>query len=147
MRFAHIAARHGTREATKAEIAQLATIPLIFWGGMFGYDGNQGPTVLLPVGFVQFHRAMESEADRLAVSVTAAAGYDPEGLANYVGRVQQDPPQAALYPPRDDRVQTIERAIRALSPQTYASSGDFASIQDEVRRALPPPPPKPTLQR
>src|SRR6267154_1095021 len=31
--IAHVAARHGTRQATKGTIAQLATIPLIFWGG------------------------------------------------------------------------------------------------------------------
>jgi Peptidase family M48 len=32
--IAHVAARHGTRQATKAQIAQLATIPLIFMGGL-----------------------------------------------------------------------------------------------------------------
>src|SRR5882724_7203993 len=31
--IAHVAARHGTRQATRGEIAQLATIPLIFVGG------------------------------------------------------------------------------------------------------------------
>ena len=31
--IAHVAARHGTRQATKGEIANLATIPLIFMGG------------------------------------------------------------------------------------------------------------------
>src|SRR5579883_2129824 len=31
--IAHIAARHGTRQATRGQIANLATIPLIFMGG------------------------------------------------------------------------------------------------------------------
>src|SRR5260370_38225233 len=31
--IAHVAARHGTRQATRGEIANLATIPLIFMGG------------------------------------------------------------------------------------------------------------------
>src|SRR5690348_15522574 len=34
--IAHVAARHGTRQATRGEIAQLATIPLIFMGGWTG---------------------------------------------------------------------------------------------------------------
>jgi len=149
--IAHVAARHGTRQATKAQIAQLGTIPLIF---MAGYGGSQGASVLLPVGFRQFQKAMESEADVLAAGIASAAGYDPEGLARYVGRVQQDPAQPAAsqaaYPLRDERVKAIEQAIQALATKNYASSGDFARIQEEVRPALPPAPrplKPPTLQR
>jgi predicted Zn-dependent protease len=159
--MAHIAARHGTREATKgqiaqqqAAIAQAATIPLIFSGGWNGYGPSQDSSVLLPVGMLQIQKAFESEADRLAVGIASAAGYDPEGLSSYIGRVQQDPVQPVssrllAFPPREDRVQTIEKAIQALPAKSYAASGDFAQIQDEVRRAVPPalPKPKPTLQR
>src|SRR5215468_362630 len=35
--IAHVAARHGTRQATRGELAQIATIPLIFWGGWAGF--------------------------------------------------------------------------------------------------------------
>src|ERR1700733_16262002 len=35
--ISHVAARHGTRNATKGEIMQLGTIPLIFLGGWTGY--------------------------------------------------------------------------------------------------------------
>ncbi|HLX43305.1 MAG TPA: M48 family metalloprotease, partial [Bryobacteraceae bacterium] len=34
--IAHVAARHGTRQATRGQVAQLATIPLIFMGGWTG---------------------------------------------------------------------------------------------------------------
>jgi predicted Zn-dependent protease len=147
--MAHVLARHGTREATKGEIAQLATIPLIYWGGFAGYGANQNAAEMLPVGFLQFQKAMESEADALAVKMTSSAGYDPEGLARYVGRVQQDGPQPRLsgIPPRADRVRNIERAIQALPAQSYAASGDFARLQEEVRRLAPAPPKPPTLQR
>ncbi len=40
--IAHIAARHATRQATRGQIAQLATIPLIFMGGWAGYGAQQG---------------------------------------------------------------------------------------------------------
>jgi predicted Zn-dependent protease len=150
--MAHIAARHATRQATRGQTAQLATIPLIFSGGLYGYGGSQDAGILLPVGFLRFRQDTESEADRMAVSITAAAGYDPEGLASYIGRVQQDSAQRLrfqAYPLRDERMQAIEQAIQALPVKTYASSGNFAQIQEEVRRAVPPAPPKPkpTLQR
>src|SRR5215471_13112289 len=35
--IAHVAARHGTKQATKGEIVNLASIPLIFMGGWAGY--------------------------------------------------------------------------------------------------------------
>jgi beta-barrel assembly-enhancing protease len=147
--MAHILARHATRQATRAEIAQLATdnIPLIFVAGNSPQNG-----ALVPAGLLQFQRAAESEADRIAVSMAAAAGYDPAGLERYIGRVQQDPAQAAFsaFPPRDDRVQTMERAIQALPQRTYApSSADFGRVQEDLKRLLPPPSPAkpPTLQR
>ena len=72
-------------------------------------------------------------------------------MASYVGRVQEDPVQPAMsgFPPRDQRIKVIEQAIQALPAKTYTSSGDFAQIQEEMRRAQAPAPlkPKPTLQR
>src|SRR5579871_3818504 len=35
--IAHVAARHGTKQATRGELAQLGMIPLIFMGGWTGY--------------------------------------------------------------------------------------------------------------
>src|SRR3989442_9948809 len=35
--IAHVAARHGTRQATRGQIINLASIPLIFVGGLPGY--------------------------------------------------------------------------------------------------------------
>src|SRR5579863_8765706 len=39
--IAHVAARHGTKQATRGEIAQLGMIPLIFMGGWAGYGIQQ----------------------------------------------------------------------------------------------------------
>ena len=61
--IAHVAARHGTRQATRGEVAQLATIPLIFMGGWAGYGVPAGGQPAIPVGFLTFSRAFESEAD------------------------------------------------------------------------------------
>src|SRR5499433_354016 len=55
--IAHVAARHGTRQATRGQVAQLATIPLIFMGGWAGYGVRQAASVLVPIGFLQFSKA------------------------------------------------------------------------------------------
>src|ERR1700757_3715368 len=52
--IAHVAARHGTRQATRGEVMNLASIPLIFMGGWAGYGIRQAASVLVPVGFLQF---------------------------------------------------------------------------------------------
>src|ERR1700742_1187828 len=61
--IAHVAARHGTRQASRGQLAQYASIPLIFMGGWTGYALYQGMGIAIPMGFLSFSRAFESEAD------------------------------------------------------------------------------------
>src|ERR687883_489226 len=65
--IAHIAARHGTRQATKGERANIMSIPLIFMGGWAGYAIRQGAGLAIPMGFLTFSRSMEREADYLGL--------------------------------------------------------------------------------
>jgi predicted Zn-dependent protease len=102
----------------------------------FVADQNNAGAITLPPSM---RAADESEADRMAVQFTASAGYDPAGLARYIARVQPAPTVSnalAGYPVRNLRIRAIEQAIRALPRQKYASSTDFARIQDEVRRLI-----------
>src|ERR1700719_4238119 len=50
----HVAARHGTRQATRGELVQYGTLPLIFMGGMAGYAIRQGMGLAIPMGFLTF---------------------------------------------------------------------------------------------
>src|SRR5947209_3726044 len=61
--IAHVAARHGTRQATKGDLMQIGTIPLIFMGGWAGYAIRQGAGLAIPMGFLTFSRGYEREAD------------------------------------------------------------------------------------
>src|SRR5271165_993816 len=67
--IAHVAARHGTRAATKGELAQIgmiaAAIALPY--GWTGYAARQGAGLLVPIGFLSFSRANEREADHLGL--------------------------------------------------------------------------------
>jgi beta-barrel assembly-enhancing protease len=134
--MAHCAERHGTRQATRGEVANLSTIPWIFVGG---------DQQLVPIGFRSFQRRFETEADLLAVKMAASAAYDPEGLVRYIGRMQPEDaarPNSAM-PARDSRIAGMEKAIQQLPPKIYTSTDEFPSIQDEVRQAMPSTPLQP----
>src|SRR5579863_10212885 len=48
--IAHVAARHGTRQATRGELAQLGMIPvMIMSGGWAGYGIYQAANILIPI--------------------------------------------------------------------------------------------------
>src|SRR5579863_10353129 len=84
----HVAARHGTKQATRGEIAQLGMIPLIFMGGWTGYGIYQAASVLVPVGFLKFSRAMESEADLLGLEYMYKTGYDPTAFVDFFEKIE-----------------------------------------------------------
>src|SRR5712692_8510838 len=60
--IAHVAARHGTRQATRGELINYGSIPLIFLGGWAGYAIRQAAAIAVPMGFLRFSRGMEAEA-------------------------------------------------------------------------------------
>ena len=122
--MAHVVARHGTRMATK--------------GALVAGDPS-GPGTLskpVPLGMLAFQRGMEAEADYLAVKAMAAAGYDPSGLASYLGRVQSARDPAGVFatlPPRDRRVAAIQAEVRKLPAGNYSAGDEFARVQAEVK--------------
>src|SRR5207248_4994503 len=65
--IAHVAARHGTKQASKAELINFASIPLIFMGGVGGFAIRQAAGFLIPLQFLQFSRGDEAEADYLGL--------------------------------------------------------------------------------
>ena len=86
--IAHIAARHGTRQATRGQIINLASIPLIFMGGWTGYGIRQATSVLVPMAFLKFSRGFEREADLLGLQYLYKAGYDPTSFVDFFEKIQ-----------------------------------------------------------
>jgi predicted Zn-dependent protease len=138
--IAHIASRDGTRQASKAELVNIASTPLIYMGGWTGYAIRDGNSYSVPLQFLAMKRKSEVEADRLAAAKMAVADYDPAALARYIDREQvrfdeavRNPKFAAL-PPREERVDAIQAVIAGLPQHSYSPHPGFAQIQDEVRR-------------
>ncbi len=52
--ISHVCARHATRQMTRAQLANFATIPLIFMGGGIGYAISSAAGLALPLTFLSF---------------------------------------------------------------------------------------------
>jgi beta-barrel assembly-enhancing protease len=106
--IAHIESRHGTKQATKGQIVQQATIPLIFMGGWNGQA--------VPRGFQEFARKNDLAADQLAASMMQSHGYSPARLADYIERLQPGSPRAAALRdlPAVDTPNTIQELQQLL---------------------------------
>ncbi len=141
--IAHVAARHGTRQATRGTIANLATIPLIFMGGWTGYGVRQAASVLVPVGFLKFSRGMESEADLLGLEYMYKTGYDPTAFVDFFEKIQtlekRKPGTMAkvfsTHPLTDDRIKTAQKNIQEIlkaKPEYVVSTSEFDGVKSRL---------------
>src|SRR4051812_44551379 len=88
--IAHVAARHMTCQATKGQIANIASIPasILLGGGLGGYAARQAMGVGAQTAFLKLSRAAESEADYLGTQYLYAAGYDPAGAISIFEKIE-----------------------------------------------------------
>ncbi len=141
--IAHVAARHGTEQYTKATIAQYATIPLIFMGGGLGYGLYQAAGFLIPLKFLQFSRSAETEADYLGLEYMYKTGYDPTAFVSFFEKIQaqekKKPGKLAVafstHPPTQDRIEKTQANIASVLPnrdQYIINTSEFDSIKGKL---------------
>ena len=79
--MAHVALRHGTAQASKAEKYQIGAVAGQILGAIIGGTAgavvSQGSQFGIGVSFLRFGRAFEKDADILGAQMMARAGYDP----------------------------------------------------------------------
>ncbi len=131
--MAHAAERHATRQATRAELANTASIPLIYMSGSAGMGA--GVDQVVPIAMRRMQRQFENEADVLAVQMMSGAGFDPKALVSYITRVQLSDRSrmGSPLPARDERIASMEKAIQELPQRAYVSGDEFHLIQDAVQ--------------
>src|SRR5579864_3928320 len=86
--IAHVAARHTTRQLTRYQFINYASLPLIFMGGWTGYALYQAAGLAIPLGFLTFSRAFESEADMLGLEYMYKTGYDPTAFVDFFEKIE-----------------------------------------------------------
>jgi len=138
--IAHVAQRHGTRQATRGEIAQLSTIPLIFMGGWTGYGIRQAASVLIPVGFLKFSRGFESEADMYGLQYMYKTGYDPTAFVDFFEKIEtleKKKPGTmskvfSTHPMTDDRIVAAQKNIQdnlKARPEYVVTTSEFNDVK------------------
>ena len=86
--ISHVCARHGMRQMTRANWAQIGTLPLIFIGGGIGYGIYEASGLALPLTFMKFQRNFEAEADYLGLQYMYKTGYDPQAFISFFEKIQ-----------------------------------------------------------
>src|SRR5262250_1727742 len=147
--IAHVAARHGTKQATKGEIVNLASIPAMIFipYGWAGYAAYQGMNFLIPMTFLKFSRDAEREADFLGLQYMYKAGYDPNSYVTFFERIQADEKRRpgtigkafSTHPPTPERIENTQKEIARILParQEYVvTSSEFDSVKGRLRNIM-----------
>ena len=147
--ISHVTARHGTKNATKGQILQLATIPLILLGpaGLAGYGLYEGLNIALPLTYLKFGRDAEREADFLGLQYMYKAGYDPNAYVTFFERIQADekrrpatiPKVFSTHPPTPERIENAQKEIARILPnrrEYIVTTSEFDNVKERLRNIM-----------
>ncbi len=141
--IAHVAARHGTRQMTRAQWANIGTIPLIFVGGGLGYGIYEAAGLGLPLTFMKFQRNFEAEADYLGLQYMYKTGYDPQAFISFFEKIQAKEKKKpgtlakafASHPQTPDRIEESQKEIATIlpaKPQYVVSTSEFDDVKSRL---------------
>jgi beta-barrel assembly-enhancing protease len=141
--IAHVAARHATRQMTRAQWANIGTIPLIFVGGGIGYAVRSAAGLGLPLTFLTFSRGFEAEADYLGLQYMYKTGYDPNAFISFFEKIQAKEKKKpgtlskafATHPQTPDRIAKSQEEISKILParqQYVVTTSEFDDVKTRL---------------
>jgi hypothetical protein len=163
--IAHVAARHTTRQLTRAQFINYASLPLIFVGGGIGLAAREAAGIGVPMTFLKFSRGFEAEADFLGIQYMYKAGYDPNEFVNFFEKIQAQEKKKpgsmakvfADHPQTPDRITKSQEEIATILPgkdQYIETTSEFndmkarlAAIENRHKVEENSNPNKPSLRR
>ncbi|HEV2915882.1 MAG TPA: M48 family metallopeptidase [Pyrinomonadaceae bacterium] len=143
--LSHVALRHGTAQATKAQKYQYGAIAGAILGsiigGGLGQVVGQGSQMAIGAYFLKYSREYETEADVLGAQIMARAGYDPRDLANMFRTIEQQgsgrggPEWLSSHPNPGRRYERInqEAAMLRVNNNPTQDTAQFRRIQERLR--------------
>ena len=145
--IAHVAARHATRNMTKGQIWNMASIPLIFIGGPVGFAVQEAAGLAVPMGFLKFSRDAEREADLLGIEYEYKAGYDPTSFVNFFEKLKAQEKHKqnfiskafSSHPMTADRVERAQHEIAEYlppRPEYIVDTSEFGQIKTRLASIL-----------
>src|SRR5215218_4078588 len=140
--LSHVALRHGTAQATKAQkysvLSGIGAIAGAVIGGAPGAVIGQGSQVAVGAYFLKFSREYETEADLLGAQIMARAGYDPRDLANMFRTIQQQggrggPEFLSDHPSPSNRFERINQEAAMLRVENpIRETAEFTRVQQRL---------------
>src|ERR1700723_252716 len=142
--IAHVAARHGTRQATRGDLMQIGAIAgSIFLGGWTGYAIRQGMGLAIPLGYLQFSQAFEREADYFGLQYMYKSGYDPTAFVDFFEKIEtlekKKPGTVSklfsTHPPTDSRIQAAQKNIQEYlkaKPEYVLTTSEFNDVKGRL---------------
>src|SRR3954471_24317871 len=144
--IAHVYLRHSTRQASKAQIAQ---IPAAILGGLAG-NGAAGQLARLGLqlglgsAFMKYSRDAESEADYVGAKLMYETGYDPHEMARFFDRLAEEsgdkggPQFLSDHPNPGNRSEAVTKAIAQLPEKQFVKNTPlFTSAKSEASKLKP----------
>jgi Zn-dependent protease with chaperone function len=143
--LSHVALRHGTNQATKAQAAQAG---VGIFGALFG--GSTGGALLTQLGsftaggvLLKYSRGAETQADVMGTQVLYDSGYDPRAMAQFFEKLNQDtkgknPPEfLSDHPNPENRVERVDEEIEKLGgvpANARRDAPEFEAVKREVMK-------------
>jgi predicted Zn-dependent protease len=136
----HVAACHAARQQTRSNLAQLASIPLIFMGGGLAFGLYEAAGIGVPLTFMKFQRNFEAQADYLGVQYLYASGYDPQAFPQFFEKIQvQEKKKPGFmakafesHPPTPARMEHAQHEISTIlpaRPQYVVDTSEFQEVK------------------
>ncbi len=137
--IAHVCARHATKNMTRAQIWNMASVPLIFIGGPVAYAISEVAGLAVPLGFLKFSRDAEREADLLGLEYDYATGYDPQAFVQFFEKLNVEKKKQnmiakafATHPMNVERIEAAQDEIRKYlpdRPEYIVDTSEFENVK------------------
>jgi predicted Zn-dependent protease len=143
--IAHVAARHGTKQATRGELINYASIALMMMGGWTGYAIREAASIAVPMGFLKFSRGMEAQADHLGLEYMYKTGYDPVAFVDFFEKLhslEKSKPGLiskvfSSHPMTNDRIQAAQKEIQdelVARPEYVLDTSEFHAVKERLQQ-------------
>ena len=145
--IAHIAGRHGVRQASRVMLASVSADILLeaFGGDNWGtVVAVTAANIALPVTFLKFSREFEKKADFLGMQYLYKTGYDPLKMVSFFERLSAREKKKTgfvaaafrTHPLSRKRVMLLQKAIDELlpdQPSYMVSASEFDAVKARVK--------------
>jgi predicted Zn-dependent protease len=145
---AHVTQRHIARAQEDTGTATLATWAAVLAAIIMGSANPDLVIAALSLGTsinyqrqVNYTRAHELEADRIGIRTMVGAGYDPDGMATFFARLEQQsrlygsgiPEILRTHPVNTTRISEARSRAAGYGPRSHKDSTDYVLMQARVR--------------